>query len=881
MLFHLNVTHKVGPASQAISFARVMLCTLIALFHLSTEAYAVGAASQRVTSSLYGKAGIIEMPNALFFDPGHIALTGMLKDPDNRVTLNFQPVPWFEGSFRYAIVENDFPGGGPDPDRFDRSFDLKLRLTGQRRFLPAIAVGIQDIIGTGIYSSEFVVATYSTQQFNFTMGVGFGRFASRGNLTNPLALAFDSFETRQYHGGISGTGQVFLGRFFAGEDMGVFGGIEYLTPVNGLKFMAEYSSDAYSREEERNIADADFPMNFGATYRMGENMEIGASLIHGDTFALRFTMQTNPITQRDPPRLDPPRFRFQTRGDDPAPDVKPFAGESDLYRQYSDLQNKVYETTTPKKKREYLSAENVWNPWKNQIPKARRTGDTGYPKPEREIAVPKTVDFEWIEFAQKSNAAVKNADFSTSNNSSSHWHSADWTDEAVDNQQSDYALHQRDNINLAQNAAPTDKDRAALVSARSKTWSWPLTGDDKQAIAESIRRAASVQKIAIVAVDFDDTNLKVYYYNGKYHFEAEAIGRLLAILTQAAPSRIEIFSLVAVINDLQVSEIQVPRRSLERIVSNYGSPQELFNVTTFSEGPTSRPADLQLARGWLPTIDYRLSPSLRYSLFDPEDPMRYQISALLAGTTQLYDGLSISAIYRLNIYDNFDEITRISNSKLPHVRSDFAKYLNMSDHSLEMLSLNYAWQPARNWYARSFAGYFEEMYAGVGGEALYRPYGKRWALALEVDYVRQRDFDRGFGLRDYKTVTGFAKWYYEVPYEDLRVELNVGRYLAEDIGATFKVSRTFDNGTEIGAFATLTDVPFRTFGEGSFDKGIVIKIPFHLFSFFDTKQVYSTVIKPLTRDGGAQVWSGAPLYDTVQQFSLGNIRRNWEAVFEK
>ena len=199
---------------------------------------------------------------------------------------------------------------------------------------------------------------------------------------------------------------------------------------------------------------------------------------------------------------------------------------------------------------------------------------------------------------------------------------------------------------------------------------------------------------------------------------------------------------------------------------------------------------------------------------------------------------------------------------------------------MEMLSLSYSWQPAPNWYARSFAGYFEEMYAGVGGEALYRPYGKRWALALEVDYVKQRDFDRGFGLRDYKTVTGFAKWYYEVPYEDVRVELNVGRYLAKDIGATFKISRTFDNGTEIGAFATLTDVPFETFGEGSFDKGVIIKIPFHLFSFFDTKQVYSTIIRPLTRDGGAQVWSGPPLYDLTQQFTLGNIRRNWEAIFE-
>lgn len=855
-----------------------MLCTLAISPYLSTGAFADATTESRVSSSLYGKAGLIEMPSALFFDTGHLSMTGMIKDPDNRITLNFQPLPWFEGSFRYSIIEDFFVQKGQG-DLFDRSFDFKIKVTDQGAWWPAVAVGIQDIVGTGIYSSEFVVTTWQTRNFNLTAGFGFGRFASTGNLTNPLTFISGSAGTRLGFGsGDGGTGgRISTGQFFRGEDMGLFGGVEYLTPIKGLKLTVEYSSDSYANERSRGIAVSDFPVNFGLSYRYRDNIEFGASLVQGDAFAMRFTIQTNPITQPDPPRLDPPRFQFRNREDDPAPDVKPFAGESALYRQYATLQKQGRLKAGFEEKRNYLSANNVWDPWGKQVQKARWPGDGGGAKTAPKLAIPETVDVEWIELSRDSSAPVEETTFSSSGND---WRIANWSDEASADGMPEYTLNQNNDVLLAQYAAPTERDRAALARARAKVWSWPLTGDDKQAIAGSIRRAANAQKIATLAFDFEDTKLTVYYYNGNYHHEAEAIGRLLAILTQAAPGRIEHFSLIAVINDLQVSEIQVPRRSLERIVSNYGSPQEVFNVTTFSEGPTSRPADLLLARGWLPTIDYGLSPSLRYSLFDPDDPMRYQISALLAGTSQLYDGLSISAIFRLNFYDNFDEIRRDANSGLPHVRTDFAKYLNTSEHSMEMLGLSYLWQPARNWYARSFAGYLEEMYAGVGGEVLYRPYGKRWALALEVDYVGQRDFDRGFGLRDYKTVTGFAKWYYEVPYEDLRVEVNVGRYLAEDIGATFKVSRTFDNGTEIGAFATLTDVPFDEFGEGSFDKGIIIKIPFHLFSFFDTKRVYSTVIKPLTRDGGAQVWSGTPLYDMTQQFSLGNIRRNWEAVFE-
>lgn len=882
---------------------------------MTAETHAQTTDLQRVSTSLYGKAGLIEMPNALFFDTGHLSFTGMLKNPDNRVTLNFQPLPWIEGSFRYSIIEGYFPGTPSQPDIFDRSFDVKVKILNQGTWWPGVAVGIQDIVGTGVYSSEFVVATWQTERFNLTGGFGFGRLSTTGTLTNPLTYISDAAGKRD--GFESGTnnrgGLVSTGQFFRGKDMGVFGGIEYFPPVKNLKLMVEYSSDAYEVEERIGIVEPDFPVNFGASYRFGDNMEVGAYVVQGNAVALRLTMQMNPLTQKDPPRLDPTRFRFRNRQQDAAPDVKPFSGNSDLYRQYTALRNKASETTYDKAPRDYLSSDLVWNPWekKDRVDYLGSVIDDFKP-------VPRTVDVDWLEVSNEGESPVHdqqydNVNYAIADDVSTDWRLASWRDEKSGDQdlKPDWVSFARTSrstmepdpmalvatqnnfttdtsrsprahkgIELAYYAAPTQKDREALAKAQRTVWSWPLTEEEKIKIADSIRAAASAQKIAAIAVDFEDTQLSLYYYNGKYHREAEAIGRLLAILTQAAPPRIETFTLIAVVNDLQVNEITVPRGTMERIVSNYGSPQELFNASTFEPGRTSRPRGLPLTKDKYPSLNYGLSPSIRYSLFDPDDPMRYQVSALVTGSVELYDGLSLAGIYRLNLYNNFDDIVRESNSWLTHVRSDFANYLNTSDHGLEMLTLNYSWQPARNWYSRSFAGYLEEMYAGIGTEILYRPYGKRWAVALEVDYVQQREFDRGFELRDYNTVTGFAKWYYEIPYQDLKVELNVGRYLAEDIGATFKVSRTFDNGTEIGAFATLTDVPFEEFGEGSFDKGIIIKIPFHSFSFFDTKRIYSTVIKPLTRDGGAQVWSGTPLYETTHQYSLGNIRRNWGAVFE-
>ena len=67
----------------------------------------------------------------------------------------------------------------------------------------------------------------------------------------------------------------------------------------------------------------------------------------------------------------------------------------------------------------------------------------------------------------------------------------------------------------------------------------------------------------------------------------------------------------------------------------------------------------------------------------------------------------------------------------------------------------------------------------------------------------------------YSTIV--ASLYYDLP-RDWNVQFDAGKYLAGDYGATFSFSRTFNNGWEIGAYATLTNVAFSTFGEGSFDK---------------------------------------------------------------
>ena len=115
----------------------------------------------------------------------------------------------------------------------------------------------------------------------------------------------------------------------------------------------------------------------------------------------------------------------------------------------------------------------------------------------------------------------------------------------------------------------------------------------------------------------------------------------------------------------------------------------------------------------------------------------------------------------------------------------------------------------------------EPFFAGFGGEILYKP--AQWPLvSASISIVRKRDYDMRFDLRNYETTVGHVSLYYDVGGM-FDIELNTGRYLRV-IGAHCNYL-VIGSGWEVGGYATLTDVPFDTFGEGSFDKAIYVSLP--------------------------------------------------------
>ena len=173
----------------------------------------------------------------------------------------------------------------------------------------------------------------------------------------------------------------------------------------------------------------------------------------------------------------------------------------------------------------------------------------------------------------------------------------------------------------------------------------------------------------------------------------------------------------------------------------------------------------------------------------------------------------------------------------------------------------------------------EPFFAGVGAEILYKP--ALWPVGIGVDVhrVRKRNYDMRFDLLDYETTVGHLSLYYDAGGM-FDIEVNAGRYLAKDWGATTTISRKFGSGWEVGGYATLTDVPFEAFGEGSFDKAIYVSIPIDWFVSSPLKSKRRFSIRPITRDGGANLSSARRLYRQIEWSQNSSFQREYGRLWK-
>ena len=406
--------------------------------------------------------------------------------------------------------------------------------------------------------------------------------------------------------------------------------------------------------------------------------------------------------------------------------------------------------------------------------------------------------------------------------------------------------------------------------------SWTESAGAPLALTEQLASVLNAEQLPLESLTVNANSAEARFRNNKYQSNTNAVGRVARAMAATLPASIETFRIVPVSEGMSLSAVVLRRSDLE--AEEFGPNADTAIATLIGIGEANELVGTRTENPDLyPDYAWSLVPYFSPSYFDPDLPFRIDIGAELNGVYRPAPGWVFEGALRQRIWGNIED-GRVSESALPPVRTDQVLYAQ-EDFTLNRLYGAYYWRPGENLYARVTTGYLEEMYGGISSEVLWKPVASNIGLGAELNYAVKRDFDQRFGFQDYDVLTGHASLYYEFN-EGYIAQVDAGRYLAGDYGATFALDRTFDNGWSVGAFFTLTDVSAEDFGEGSFDKGIRFSIPLTHFLGTPSQNTVGTTIRPVQRDGGQKLRVPGRLYGQVREAHSRALRgqeaRFWE-----
>jgi hypothetical protein len=316
-----------------VSFVRSFLNTLNLLFSCSLFLITLNAHANDLQYSqmVQGGVGLWQVPTARMAADGSLSVNYTDNEEYRFWSASLQLFPWMEATVRYTDTRtrlySPVPTFSGDQTLKDKGIDVKFRLLKESYYSPNLSIGIKDMGGTGLFSSEFIAASKAIGPFDFHVGLGWGYLGTGDNIDNPFCKVSEAFCSRGE--GYSGRGgKVEFGKFFKGTTS-FFGGVEYYTPIDGLIVKLEYEGKNYINDTAGNL-EQNTKWNIGAVYQW-QDFDLSLNYQRGNTIGFGVTYKFNMHTISQSKIDSPPRPLF---------DTEPAVSMQDLDR--SRLYNELY-----------------------------------------------------------------------------------------------------------------------------------------------------------------------------------------------------------------------------------------------------------------------------------------------------------------------------------------------------------------------------------------------------------------------------------------------------------------------------------------------------------------------------------------------------------
>ena len=235
------------------------------------------------TPSNGGQSGYINMPSASVETDGTFSLGYSYDRPYGSLWISSTILPFVQVTGRFVSVSG-IPGFTDTPGEYgfeygrykDKVLDAKVRLWSESRWMPSVAVGATDLLGTGLFKGQYLVATKTFGQArNIEASLGLGR----------------------------------------NRPDGVFAGARW-TPVKapGWSLVAEYDANDYQKDFQAQLTQAGSRRNgpaLGLEYRWGW---LGAQVARNRDHFSANLYATIPLSQREfiPKVAEPGYFKPKT-----------------------------------------------------------------------------------------------------------------------------------------------------------------------------------------------------------------------------------------------------------------------------------------------------------------------------------------------------------------------------------------------------------------------------------------------------------------------------------------------------------------------------------------------------------------------------------------
>lgn len=355
---------------------------------------------------------------------------------------------------------------------------------------------------------------------------------------------------------------------------------------------------------------------------------------------------------------------------------------------------------------------------------------------------------------------------------------------------------------------------------------------------------------------------------------AMQIGRAARSLAASAGPDTQSITIIPMRGGIEGKAIIFSRRDIDQAMAmRTGSPEELWQDASFKDAPRSigtLPSDRKL----------KLFPELEFSIGEEATSHLYRASVVVEERKQHQWGFLTGNALRFNLRDRLYQIDKMGMRNPEPVRSD-ANAFAENFVNLERSFVSWMTTPITDVHLALSAGYLEEMYAGVGGEILYRPFQSPFAIGAEGWRVNKREGTSfmALGVQGEAFHTGHLNLYYDVPNTDVTLFAKAGQYLGGDVGATGGLETTFGN-VKVKGYVTATNEHDREqFGETTnLYGGINVTLPLGSIPFVPEGSAARIKTGQLGRDAGQVLDKPVSLYEVTEPMSYRHLGRSWQEV---